>query len=257
MAAAIVMLLVRAPVSAGQAVEDPVWSASLVHDLIRIDMADGTAYWRTSTAGLGRRFSGGSVTLYGLSATRAGRTEHAAIVDTYADLWDGAYGNLRLGFAPTARMLARLDAGGEVFQAIGSMELSASVRRQEFETAEVSTFGLGTGHYLGRWYVRPRAAAAHVRTSWSPFAAVTARRYLGDGTDDLLDLSVGGGEEVLEVPGTGATRVDVLTSSSRYAGLRIQRYPSRHFGFSIGGSYSSYRQIRDRWGLSAGVMTRW
>ena len=88
-------------------------------------------------------------------------------------------------------------------------------------------------------------------------AAITARRYLGDGADDRLDLSLGGGEEVLEVPAAGDTRVDVLTSASRYAGLRIQRYPGRHFGFSIGGSYSSYREIRDRWGLSVGVMTRW
>ena len=257
LAAAVAVLLVRAPTAAGQAVESGSWSASLGHDLLRIELTDGPTYWRTSTIGVGRRFSGGSVAVYGVSATRSGRTEHAAIADGYADLWTGAYGNLRLATAPAAVMLARLDAGGEVFQTIGSTELSASVRRQEFAQSQVNTFGFGTGHYLGRWYLRPRAAAAQVGTSWSPFAAVTARRYLGEGTDDLFDLSFGGGEEVLEVPAAGAERVDVLTSISRYAGLRIQQYPSRRFGFSVGASYSSYRTIRDRWGLSVGVTTRW
>ena len=258
-AVAMAALVTAAPLVAQEEVEAPRWSATLFYDITRIAPSPDEAYWHAVTAGVGRRFDGGSVALQGLASRRFDTTDEAAIVDVYHDLWTGAYANARLAAAPGAVALARTDAGAELFQTIGRAELAGSFRFQSFEVNDVSTVGAALGYYLGRWYLRPRTVVANVDDAWSPFFAFAARRYFGDGTDDTVDLARGMGEEVLEVaaPTTGSGPLDVITSGSRFLALRGQRYLTPNVGVSVGASYSDYEEIPNRWGASLGVLTRW
>ena len=235
------------------------WSATLFYDAQEIARTPEAAYWHTVTAGVAARVPHGSIGVQVMATRRFDLSDQAVIVDAYHDLWGGAYGNLRVGGAPGAEVLARFDAGAELFQAVGRGELSASYRFQSFEASDVSTLGAGLGYYAGNWYLRPRTVVAHVDEAWSPFVAFTARRYFGDTTDNLIDLASGMGEEVLEVaaPATGAGPLDVITSGSRFASLRAQRYIGRHFGVTAGVSYSDYAEIPNRWGMSLGLLARW
>lgn len=235
------------------------WSATLYYDVTRIAPSPDEAYWHTVTAGLARRMAAGSVAVQGLVTRRIDVADEGAVLDVYRDLWSGAYGNVRVGVAPGAEVLARFDAGAELFQSAGNAELSASFRHQSFEVAEVNTLGGALAYYVGRWYLRPRTLVAHVDEAWSPFLAFTARRYFGEGTEDLLDVGAGFGEEVLEVaaPASGEGPLDVITSGSRFASLRGQRYFAPNFGVSVGGWYSDYEEIPNRWGASVGLLTRW
>lgn len=235
------------------------WSATLYYDVTQIAPSADEAYWHTVTAGVARQLESGSVALQGLVTRRFDVSDAGAVVDAYRDLWRGAYGNVRVGMAPGAEVLARFDAGAELFQTVGNVELAASFRHQSFEVAEVNTVGAAAAYYVGRWYLRPRTLVAQVDESWSPFLAFTARRYLGEGTDDRFDVAAGFGEEVLEVaaPASGDGPLDVITSGSRFVSLGGQRYFARRFGLSAAGWYSDYEEIPNRWGVSVGVLTRW
>src|SRR5690606_31119568 len=108
-------------------------------------------------------------------------------------------------------------------------------------------------------YLRPRTVVARVDQSWSPFVAFSARRYLGDGSDNNFDFTAGFGEEVLEVaaPASGRGPLEVITSRSHFGAVRGQRYVSGNLGFSASASYSDYAAIENRWGVSVGLLTRW
>lgn len=258
-AAAFCSLLATTPLGAQGEAGAPRWSGAFYYDVTRIAPSPNEAYWQTVTAGVTRLLDGGSVGIQALASRRFDTTDEAAIFDVYHDLWSGAYGNLRLAAAPGAEVLAQVDAGAELFQSFGNAELAGSFRYQSFEVTEVSTIGAAVGYYLGRWYLRPRTLVANVDESWSPFVAFTARRYFGDSGDNRVDLSLGMGEEVLEVaaPSSGAGPLDVITSGSRFLGVRGQRYLNGSLGLSLGASYSDYAEIPNRWGASLGVMTRW
>lgn len=254
--------LVAAAASPGDAQEADFrpWSATVGLDVQQVRSAAGASYWQTLTTTVARKLPAGSLAFGGISARRHDRTDLAGIADLYGDLWEGAYGNVRVALAPRAEILSRIDIGAEIFHSIGAAEVSLSARSQEFETARVRTFGLGTGYYSGDWFLRPRGVVAQVEGSWSPFVAFTGRRYLGGSTDDLIDLSLGGGAEVLEVTGADAARsvgVEVVTSASRFGGIRLQRYFGERVGLSAGAWYSDYDAIHDRWGVSAALTTRW
>lgn len=250
-------------VNSAAAQDDPEgsrWSGTLFYEALQISPGPKAGFWHAVNVGIARRHARGSVALHGISTRRFDLTDRAFAVDLYNDLWSGAYGNLRMAAAPGATVMARVDLRGEVYQALGASELTASLRHQRFELAEVTTFGVGAGHYAGRWYLRPRTLVAAVGRSWSPFAAFTARRYVGEGTDNLVDVTLGGGQEVLEVlePGERSDGgLEVVSSASHFAGVRIQRYVNANLGVSLGGSYSGYEAIPDRWGISVGVLTRW
>jgi YaiO family outer membrane protein len=251
--------LAAAPLAAQGGEPAARWSATLHYDAQHVPPGPEGAYWHTLTAGVGRRTAAGSLSLQAVAIRRFEIDERAFVADVYPKLWRGAYGNVRVGVAPGAKTTSRYDVGAEVFQGVGSSELSASLRRQGFEAAEVSAVGVGLGHYIGNWYLRPRTVVARVDRSWAPFVAFTGRRYLRDRTDHSVDLTVGMGEEVLEVaaPAGGDGRLDVVTAGSRFAAVRSQLFFRRHVGATAGASYSAYEAIPDRWGVSLGVLTRW
>lgn len=235
------------------------WSAVFFYDAQRIGQPQEEAFWHTVTAGVQRKWEAGSVSVQGVSTRRFALADEALVLDGYHELWSGAYGNLLLRAAPGAEVLPRFDAGTELFQTLGRAELSASYRHQEFAAVQVGTMGVGLGYYLDRWYLRPRSVVAHIGDSWSPSVAVTARRYLGDSTDNTVDVAVGFGEEVLEAATAGAAgrSMEVITSASRFASVRTQRFVGARIGGLIGASYSDYAEIPDRWGISIGLITRW
>jgi YaiO family outer membrane protein len=234
------------------------WAASLHYEAQQIAREPDEAYWHTVTAGIQRSLRGGSIAVQAVTTRRFDIDDQALVADAYHDLWAGAYANARVRYAPGAETLPVYALAAEVFQTIASSEISASYQHQEFAVADVNTFGLGLGQYVGAGYLRLRSIVARIDDTWSPFVAFSARRYLGDTTDNSVELSLGIGEEVLEVAApTGAVPVDVITTSSRFAALSTQRFFSRNLGATAGASISDYGNIPTRWGLSMGVITRW
>lgn len=252
-------LMAAGPAMAQEGPAELRWSSALTYEGQQIAPSPASAYWHTVTAGVERKFERGSVAVQGVATRRFDVGDQALVVDAYHELWSGAYGNARVSAAPGAEVLPTYTVAGEIFQTVGHSEISASYRYQEIALAEVNTFGVGLGHYWGNWYLRPRTVVAKVDESWSPFFAFTARRYLGESTDNSLDLSVGAGDEVLEVapPSGSSARLDVVTSGSRFAAVGARTFLSRRFGVTAGGSYSDYQEIPDRWGVTMGVIARW
>lgn len=255
---ALVAIMLPTVLTAQENVSDLRWSAVLYYDAQQVARSP-YAYWHTITAGVQRKLDGGSIAIQSVATRRFNIDDHALVADVYHDLWRGAYGNARLRYAPDAEALPSSTIGGEIVQVVASSEISASYQHQEFAIADVNTIGLGLGFYIGNWYLRPRSLVAQIEDSWSPFLAFTARRYLGDTTDNSFDFSVGLGEEVLEVapPLTSTRTVDVITTGSRFAAVKTQRFFGRHLGAVVGATYSDYVDISTRWGLSVGVITRW
>jgi YaiO family outer membrane protein len=254
-------LLLGAGFATSVAAQEPEldWSAVLYYDTQQIARTPERAYWHTLTAGVGRALPHGSISVHAISTHRFEIHDQALALDLYHDLWPGAYANVVARVADHAEVLPNYSASAEVYQSIGGQEISASYQHQEFAVADVNTFGLGTGHYVGAWYLRPRSLVANIDDSWSPFFAFSARRYLDERTDDYVDFSLGLGEEVLEVAPlpSSPVAVDVITSASRFASLRTQRFLGRHVGGFVGATYSDYQAIPDRWGVSLGIISRW
>lgn len=255
------LILAAALVPGGAAAQEgsapPEWSAALHYDAQQVARSPA-AYWHTVTLAVQRRMRTGSVEVQGIGTRRFDLADQALVLDAYRELWRGAYGNVRVQYAPEATVLPEYVAGAELFQAIGRVEVAGSYTHQEYAVADANTLGLGLGYYVGQWYLRQRVLAAAVEGAWSPATVTSARRYLGGGTENTIDLSVGFGEEVLEVaPIAGTGAVDVVTTESRFVSARTRRFLGPGLGLVVGANYSRYSGIADRWGVSVGAIVRW
>lgn len=233
------------------------WSAALYYDLQQLSSGP-ERYGQTLTASVLRRAERGSLAVQAIGTRRFELEDRALGVDAYHDLWPGAYGNAYVQWSPDGAVLPELIAGAELFQGVGNAELAPGYRRQRYATADVTTLGLGLGYYAGAWYLRQRTQLAEVGGEWSPYFTATARRYLNESTTDSYDVSLGLGEEVLDIaPATGSGAVQVITTRARFAAVRTQRSLTPHLGVLLGASYNDYASIPNRWGATVGVVTRW
>ena len=228
------------------------WAASLAGNWL--DVGSGPR-WNDQTASVRRYMGRGSIGVETLRAHRFGQTGHAWALDAYADLWKGAYANLRYQRATSNRLFPQ-DAGRiEVWQALGGgWEASLSDDVLGFD-ARVNIYGASLAKYTGNWYVQLRHQNIVSEGSHSSGDRLLARWYYAGDADSYLEATANRGrsDDPLSLAG-GQAR-------SGGGSLTWVRYWSDNWGSKVGASFSrgargSVNATHER-GLSFGLYRRW
>jgi YaiO family outer membrane protein len=229
------------------------WAAGLSSTWTRLG---DNPRWNEQTASV--RYYGklgskhGSIAFETLRAERFAQTGHAWALDAYADLWSGAYANVRYQRAPAARLFPANAGRIELYQAVGDgWEVSLSDDVLGFGE-RVNIYGVGLAKYTGNWYVQLRhqnivSAGAH-----SSGDRLLGRYYYQGGADSYLELAMNRGrsDDPLSLA-SGRTR-------SGGGGVNLVHYFSRDWGGRVGAAFSRDGSggARER-SLSFAVYRRW
>jgi YaiO family outer membrane protein len=141
-----------------------------------------------------RRYArAGSLAFETLRAHRFGRHDTAWALDAYANLWRGAYANLRYQRGSAARLFPGNAGRVEVYQAFGDgWEASVSDDVLGFAT-RVNIYGATLARYTGDFYLQWRHQRIVARGAGGGGERLLGRwYYLGD-ADSYVEASVSGG----------------------------------------------------------------
>ena len=224
------------------------WAASLSGSWL--DAGSGPR-WNDQTASVRHYMKGGSIGFETLRAHRFGQTGHAWALDAYADLWRGAYANIRYQRSPDARLFPANSGRLEIYQSLGQgWEASVADDVLGFD-ARVNIRGVGLGKYAGNWYVQLRHQNIVSQGSHSNGQRLLARYYYAGDADSYLEATANSGrsDDPLSLSG-GRAR-------SGGGSVTWVRYWSDNWGSKVGASFSrGANDARER-GLSVGLYRRW
>ncbi|RMF61239.1 MAG: YaiO family outer membrane beta-barrel protein [Bacteroidetes bacterium] len=232
------------PAASGQ------WSAGLFH--VYDAVGEGRTDWQAWSAHVQRRFGRGALIAEVLQARRFGATDEALALDAWADLWHGAYANVRVQTAlSTPRILPRRDVYAEVYQGLGPWEAAAHYRLRAYAGETIHAYGVGLGLYRGAYYLRARLTLTPRlgRTGWAQ--TLTVRRYW-NAPLEFVEVLAGRGRaiEIVDVgPVIRLTRTAVVA-------LRVQRFVTPRLGLTAGLAYSD-DDFFTRQSLTLGLLARW
>ncbi len=210
------------------------------------------ARWNDQTLSLRHHMRGGSIGVEALRAHRFGEAGHAAAIDAYASLWEGAYANLRYQRAGGERLFPANAGRIELYQSLGgSWEASVSDDVLGFD-ARVNIYGLSLARYTGNFYVQLRRQRIVSEASHGSGDRLLARWYYTGTGDSYLEMSANRGrsDDPLSLAG-GRAR-------SGGGGLVWVHYLSREWGGRLGASLarSGAGGARER-ALTLGLYRRW
>jgi len=226
------------------------WRASLAYGFE--DFTSSWASWQAWDARFERKTTSGSIAAEALASTRFGVWDQGGALDSYHLLWRRAYGNLRIGVAPGARVTPRFDLTAEVYQGLpAAWEASASYRRMSYATSGVNLWGASIAKYAGNWYVIARLTAVPQSGRLGGGVSLLARRYL-ETADDYVDLSAGTGNEIVTLAADS-----VAVDRSQFLAARLQRFLTARVGVSVAATYNTQQGIPTRRGLTVAAMYRW
>ncbi|UCD38782.1 MAG: YaiO family outer membrane beta-barrel protein [Fidelibacterota bacterium] len=206
--------------------------------------------WRSTTLSVKRELPFGSLAAGGLQAHRFDQDENALFIDSYINLRQRGYANLRLQGSSKHNILPTVDLTGEYFQGVGEgWEVSGSYRFMMFDEARVNIYGLSLSKYVGQWYLRGQLQYAPGKRRSNQFARAGVRRYLAK-VDDFVEIGAGAGREVEWGQG------EPMYSSSYVLIGRGQVFIKPRLGITLTGSYQKTDKY-ERVGIAAGIITRW
>lgn len=224
------------------------WAASLSGSWT--DVGSGPR-WNDQTASVRRYTQRGSIGFETLRAHRFDRSGYAWALDAYADLWPGAYANLRYQRAPAARLFPENSGRIEVYQSLGGgWEVSLSDDVLGFDS-RVNIYGATVGKYVGNWYIQLRHQNIVSSDSHSSGDRLMARYYYAGDADSYVEATANRGrsDDPLSLAG-GRAR-------SGGGSLTWVRYWSRDWGTKAGANFSrDSGDARER-GVSVGLYRRW
>ena len=225
------------------------WVAGLTGNLQ--DVGAG-ARWNDQTLSLRHYMQRGSIGFEALRAHRFDQTGRAWAIDAYADLWQGAYANLRYQRAPGGRLFPAHSGRIELYQSLGGgWEASLSDDVLGFDE-RVNIYGLGLGKYAGNFYVQLRHQKIVSEDTRSSGDRLLARWYYTGIGDSYLEMTANRGRSDDPLSLTGGR------ARSGGGSLAWVHYLSRDWGGRIGASFarSGSNDARER-GLTLGVYRRW
>jgi YaiO family outer membrane protein len=218
------------------------------------DFSPDRGTWRDYSAIVRHYWRRMSLGVEYLRAERFDQHDEAIAVDSYVDLWQRSYANLRYQYSPNASLYPDNSYRIELFQGVGQgWEVSASYDHMNFGNNGVALYGVGLGKYTGDWYLRWKTLFIPSAARSSLSHRVLARYYYAGNGDDYVELNGGfshGGEFI---PGT--TIVD--TTTSRSVGAALQTYVRPRWGFTLSAGYDTDKDSSVERSLSAGILTRW
>ncbi|RJP19956.1 MAG: YaiO family outer membrane beta-barrel protein [Candidatus Omnitrophota bacterium] len=226
------------------------WEASVFYRYHAISA--GKADWHTYGASVRRQFSKGSIGLEGYQTHRFSKIDEAAAIDGYLDLWQKAYGNLRLQVAPDADFLPRTDTLLELFQGFGEgWELSGNYRHMDFPGNNIDIYGFSLGKFIGDWYLRGRTYFTPESDDTLISYAFSARHYFNE--DDFVEVGGGVGKEAVTID-AGPIIEDRQTKS---VSIRGQKFFRANLGLTLSYDFFEIDRAWSSHGVSIGVITRW
>ncbi|MFB6097768.1 MAG: YaiO family outer membrane beta-barrel protein [Salinibacter sp.] len=227
-----------------------VWQASARYDYDRL--SGGRTDWHRWTVSLKRAIPGGTIMASLIQQRRFGIADAGGAVDVWQDLWQGAYGHLRVGLSPEARIRSRRIVTSNLYQSLGPWEVSGHYSWRRYRRDAVHLFGPGLARYVGAWYLRTRTTVAPRPGTWAIAQRVGARRFYSSAPSSYVDAEVGIGRSV-ELVGADA---ELLVTRTYFASVRIHHFVTAHLGVTAGLRYSDDGVFR-RTGGSVGLIGRW
>lgn len=238
----------------GQAQDPPpdprAWEASVRYDYDRL--SEGRTDWHRWTISLKRDVAGGTIMGSAVRQQRFGTWDTGGAIDAWWDLWEGAYGHLRLGLGPDARIRPQRSVQADLHQSFGAWEVSGQYDWQRYRNDTVHLFGPGLARYVGSWYVRTRTTIAPRPETWAVAQRVGARRFYASAPSSYVDVEAGAGRGV-ELVGSDS---EILVTQTFFASVRVRHFFTSRLGLTASLRYSD-DDVFQRTGGSLGLIGRW
>lgn len=166
------------------------WAASLSSSWT--DVGTGSL-WSDQTASIRHYTKAGSLGFETLRAHRFGLHDYAWALDGYANLWSGAYANLRYQRGAASRLFPANSGRAELYQSLGNgWEASVSDDVLGF-ASRVNIYGVSIAKYTGDWYVQLRHQNIVSAGSRGTGERLLARWYYAGDADTYAEVAVNGG----------------------------------------------------------------
>ncbi len=238
--------------AAALAGSDSVWRAGLAAGLE--DFSRDRSTWRTAQLSLSRRAGGHTFGLEAGLVERFDQTDRVLSGETWLRLAPRRALHLRAGIAPGADIIARSDLSAELYAGVGGgWEISFGYRRMDFDADNVDLLSASAATYRGLWYFRARGTGVPTAGSLGLVGALTARRYLGPRLDSFVEITGGGGREVVLL-GPGPA---VELRGTGFVAARAESRFGPRWGLGAGVSWNAEREIPSRYGLLLGAFALW
>lgn len=169
--------------------EPTLWSTTLEYDYLTY--SDNRDKGHTLSTSFKREFEPGTLILKVLRTRRFGNWDQALVLDSYIDIWLGAYANLTYQQSVNRKFLPSNTVRLEIYQGfLHGWEVSGSYGHMNFPTTKVDLYSLLTAKYAGPWYIRTRVLWVPLSNKPSLSYTLSVRRYLGN-VDDFIDAHYG------------------------------------------------------------------
>lgn len=174
-------------------------------------------------------------------------------LDFWQSVWADAYGRVGFHFGRFAPFSPRANALADLYQTIGTWEVSGHYNGRRYGTGPVHLLGIGLGRYVGEWYLRTQTTVVPRPTTYALAQRVNARRYyVSVGSLSFVDLEFAGGRTVEYV---GRSR-QIKVLRTLFIGARSRHFLTPHYGLTAAVRYASYEVFHGPGG-SIGVIFQW
>lgn len=243
-----VLALPAAPVSA------QTWFAGTYLDLDSFAGANPAwDDWQVLRAVAVRDFSWGAIGIEATRQERFGLQDETFAVDVFAQLWPGAYGNLRGRIGPDAQVVPLSDWRLEVFQSLaGGWEVFGNAWLMNVPGPNPLVLGGGVGRYMAAWYLRAVGNVAEISGTRSGGLAFFGRRFFEDDGRQFVEFGAGlAGETVAVAPGP-----ILEVRDTRFVSVTGQRFLAGPLGASFGLGLYDFEGVPFRRRVTAGLIAR-
>jgi YaiO family outer membrane protein len=224
------------------------WAASLTSGWT--DVGNGPR-WNDQTASVRHYTKGGSLAFETLRAHRFGEHDYAWALDGYANLWPGAYANLRYQRGAAARLFPANAGRVELYQSLGN-GWEASVGDDVLGFASrVNIYGVSIAKYTGDWYVQLRHQNIVSAGSHGTGDRLLARWYYAGDADTYAEVSVNSGRS--DDP------LSLVGGQSRSGGGSVTwvRYWTPAWGTRVGATFARASDAANQRGVTVALYRRW
>jgi YaiO family outer membrane protein len=224
------------------------WAASLSSSWT--DVGTGPR-WNDQTASIRHYTRAGSLGFETLRAHRFGLHDYAWALDGYANLWSGAYANLRYQRGAAARLFPANSGRAELYQSLGNgWEASVSDDVLGF-AARVNIYGVGIAKYTGDWYVQLRHQNIVSAGSHGTGERLLARWYYAGDADTYAEVAVNSGRS--DDP------LSLVGGQGRSGGGSATwvRYWTPTWGTRVGATFSRASGADNQRGVTFSLYRRW
>lgn len=209
------------------------WEYSFFYEILSYKTSRSNS--STYNLSLKRDFSKNSTIINIFISDRFNKTDVGFSLDTYQELWNRSYGNIKLQIVPDARVFPAADVFIEIYQGFGQgWELSSSYRNMNFSDSSVDIYGISIGKNINDWYLRNRSSLIPKDAGLDFSSFIFSRKYLNT-VDNYFEAGFGQGWENEFSP----IKNKVVLRQKTTLLLKYQKFLTPLIGFLIIGKIES------------------